>query len=234
MGSLPDVRYAVAGRTAVAYDFAQQLAGHAIWVFVFVLVLAFVLLLVAFRSLALPFVSIGLNLLSIVAAYGALTWIFQDGHFEGLLGFTAYGGVVGWLPLFIFVLLFGLSMDYHIFILSRIRERRAAGTPTRDSIISGIGTSAGVVTSAAVVMVGVFSVFVTLTAIEYKMLGIGMAIAVLIDATIVRGVLVPAALALLGEHAWTLPRWLAWLPGKGEPVDAPASADAGVERVFTS
>lgn len=201
-GDVDGVDTAVGGKTAFAYDFAAQL-GERTWpVFGFVLILAFGLLLASFRSAAISLVSILLNLLSMAAAYGVLTWVFQDGHFEGLLGFTSYGGVVGWLPLFMFVILFGLSMDYHIFILSRIRERFGASGLARDSIVSGIGASAGVVTSAAVIMVAAFTVFVTLTAIEYKMLGIGMAVAILIDATVVRGVLLPAALALLGDHAW--------------------------------
>lgn len=199
----------VAGRTAMPYDFTRQVNARTPLVFAFVLVLAFVLLVVAFRSLALPLVSIVLNLLSIGAAYGVLVAVFQGGRLESLLGFNAYGGVVSWLPLFMFIILFGLSMDYHIFILSRIRERwtGSPGGPdsTREAIVGGIAASAGVVTSAAAIMVGVFSVFTTLSSIEYKMLGTGMAVAILIDATVVRGVLLPAALALLGDRAWTLP-----------------------------
>ncbi|KIF76643.1 MMPL domain-containing protein [Streptomyces sp. 150FB] len=209
VGKLGGVEVAVAGRTAMPYDFAQRINARTPAVFAFVAVLAFLLLVLAFRSPALPLVSIALNLLSIGAAYGVLVMIFQDGRLESLLGFNSYGGVVSWLPLFMFVILFGLSMDYHIFILGRIRERRVPGldtTASRKAIVDGIGASAGVVTSAAVIMVGVFSVFVSLSAIEYKMLGTGMAMAILIDATVVRGVLLPAALALLGDRAWNLPR----------------------------
>ncbi|MEV8409935.1 MMPL family transporter [Streptomyces niveus] len=209
VGAVEGAEVAVAGRTATPYDFTRQVNARTPVVFAFVLVLAFVLLVVAFRSLALPLVSIALNLLSIGAAYGVLVAVFQDGRLESLLGFNAYGGVVSWLPLFMFVILFGLSMDYHIFILSRIRERWAGsrGGPDggHEAIVGGIAVSAGVVTSAAAIMVGVFSVFTTLSAIEYKMLGTGMAVAILIDATVVRGVLLPAALALLGERAWALP-----------------------------
>lgn len=206
------VEVAVAGRTAMPHDFIRQVSARTPLVFAFVLVLAFVLLAVAFRSLALPLVSIGLNLLSIGAAYGVLVAVFQGGRLESLLGFNAYGGVVSWLPLFMFIILFGLSMDYHIFILSRIRERWTGSAGGRDAsreaILGGVAASAGVVTSAAVIMVGVFSVFTTLSAIEYKMLGTGMAVAILIDATVVRGVLLPASLALLGDRAWTMPgRW---------------------------
>ncbi|MET9552973.1 MMPL family transporter [Streptomyces sp. NPDC006645] len=209
VGAVEGTEVAVAGRTAMPYDFTRQVNARTPVVFAFVLVLAFVLLVVAFRSLALPLVSIALNLLSIGAAYGVLVAVFQGGRLESVLDFKAYGGVVSWLPLFMFIILFGLSMDYHIFILSRIRERWAdsPGGPdgARGAIVGGIAASAGVVTSAAAIMVGVFSVFTTLSAIEYKMLGTGMAVAILIDATVVRGVLLPAALALLGDRAWTLP-----------------------------
>jgi RND superfamily putative drug exporter len=216
VGQVDGIDYAVAGRTATAYDFAEQMTDRAPLVFVFVLVLAFLLLIVTFRSVTIPVISILLNLLSIGAAYGVLTWVFQGGHLTGLFDFTPYGGVVGWLPLFMFVMLFGLSMDYHIFILSRIRERWVNGAAPRQAVIDGVAHSAGVVTSAAVIMTAVFAVFVLLSAIEYKMLGVGMAVAIIIDATVVRGVLLPAFVALLGRSAWELPRWMRWLPGKIE------------------
>ncbi len=171
--------------------------------------------------MSIPLTSIALNLLSIGAAYGVLTLVFQDGHLHGPLGFSPYGAIVPWMPLFMFVLLFGLSMDYHVFILSRIRELRLRGMPTPEAITTGIGASAGVVTSAAVIMVAVFSIFATLSVIEFKMIGIGLATAILIDATVVRGILLPAAMSLLGERNWYLPRWLAWLPGgRGRPAAA--------------
>ena len=175
--------------------------------------LAFLLLLVAFRSVLIPLVSISLNLLSVAAAFGLLTLIFQDGHLAGPLGFTSYGAIVPWVPLFVFVFLFGLSMDYHVFILSRIRELRGRGATTRDAVVGGIASSAGVVTSAALIMMAVFSIFATLALIQFKMLGVTLTAAVLIDATVVRGILLPACLALLGERSWYLPRWLHWLPG---------------------
>ena len=133
---------------------------------------------------------------------------------QGLLGFSSNGAIAQWVPLFMFVFLFGLSMDYHVFILSRIRERCGRGMPTTDAVTSGIAASAGVVTSAAVIMVAVFSIFATLSFVDVKTLGIGLAVAVLIDATVVRGILVPAAMALLGERCWYLPGWLGWLPGR--------------------
>ncbi|WP_229695292.1 MMPL family transporter [Streptomyces lacrimifluminis] len=212
LGKVDGIEYAVNGQTAQPYDFTKTLKDTTPVVLAFVLAVAFTLLLVSFRSLAVPIISIVLNLLSITAAYGAVTWVFQDGHLSSLLNFTSYGGVTSWLPLFMFVLLFGLSMDYHIFILSRIRERRLAGEDPKTAVASGIATSAGVVTSAAVIMVAVFSIFVTLSAIEYKMLGVGMSLAIIIDATVVRGVLLPAVMSLLGENTWALPRWMQWLP----------------------
>ncbi|WP_313885673.1 MMPL family transporter [Fodinicola feengrottensis] len=199
LGPMPGVTYAVAGKTAVSYDFNQQLGSRTPLVFAFVLVLGFVLLAVTLHSVAVSLFSIALNLLSVGAAYGLVTWIFQDGHLSSVLGFRPYGGVTGWLPLFMFVLLFALSMDYQIFIVSRIRERQA-DLPTKEAVVAGIGASAGVVTSAAVIMTAVFGVFVTLSAIEYKMLGIGMAAAILLDATVVRGILLPAGMCLLSSR----------------------------------
>jgi RND superfamily putative drug exporter len=213
LGKVSGINYAVTGMTAGNHDFDSQLTATLPLVFAFVLGLAFLVLMVSFRSVFIPMVSIALNMLSIGAAYGVLTLIFQNGHLHGPLGFSPYGGIVPWMPLFMFVLLFGLSMDYHVFILSRIRELRLRGMPTREAISSGIGASAGVVTSAALIMVAVFSIFATLSVIEFKMIGIGLATAILIDATVVRGVLMPAAMSLLGERNWYLPRWLAWLPG---------------------
>ena len=214
LGKVRGISYAVAGNTAGNYDDIAVLRSRTPLVLAVVAVLAFVLLLIAFRSVAIPLVSILLNLLSVGAAYGLITLIFQDGRLQGLLGFTSYGAIVPWIPLFMFVFLFGLSMDYHVFILSRIRELRARGAATPDAIVGGIATSAGVVTSAAVIMVAVFSILATLSLIQLKMLGVGLGAAVLIDATVVRGIMVPAALALLGERSWYLPRWLGWLPGR--------------------
>jgi RND superfamily putative drug exporter len=220
LGKVGGISYAVAGNTASTHDFSARMHAVAPVVFAFVLGLAFLLLMVTFRSVAIPLMSIGLNLLSVGAAYGLLTLIFQDGHLSGLLGFSPYGGIVTWMPLFLFVLLFGLSMDYHVFILSRIRELRLRGWTTPQAITGGIGGSAGVVTSAAVIMVAVFSIFATLSLIEFKMFGVAMAAAVLIDATVVRGVLMPSAMSLLGERNWYLPRWLSWLPGQRQAVPA--------------
>jgi RND superfamily putative drug exporter len=226
IGKVPGVKVSVMGDTASNYDFTHQLHNRTPLVLGLVALLAFVLLLLAFRSLAIPLVSIVLNLLSVGAAYGLVTLIFQDGHLQGPLGFTSFGGIISWVPLFMFVFLFGISMDYHVFILSRIRELRSRGATTRDATTRGIASSAGVVTSAALIMVAVFSTFATLPLIDLKILGVGTASAVLIDATIVRGILVPAALALLGERTWYLPRWLNHvLPSRAPslpPVDPPS------------
>jgi putative drug exporter of the RND superfamily len=226
IGKVQGANFAVTGNTAASYDLRSTLDSRTPLVFGVVALLAFILLMCAFRSVTIPVVSIVLNLLSVGAAYGLVTLIFQDGHLQGLLGFTSFGALVPWVPLFTFVMLFGLSMDYHVFILSRIRELWTDGASTADSIVDGIGKSAGVVTSAAIIMVAVFSIFATLSMIDVKMLGVGLAAAVLIDATVVRGVVLPAALAVLGKWAWYLPRWLSWLPGRslaceGSPVPVP-------------
>jgi putative drug exporter of the RND superfamily len=206
LGKVPGISYAVAGDTASDHDDIQLVHDNTPLVFAVVAALAFVVLLAGFRSLVIPVVSIVLNLLSVAAAYGLITLIFQDGRLQGLLGYTSFGGITWWVPLFMFVLLFGISMDYHVFILSRIRELWSRGSPAREAVTGGIASSAGVVTSAALIMVAVFSIFVTMPLIELKVLGIGMAAAILIDATVVRGVLLPAALSLLGDRAWRLRR----------------------------
>ncbi|HKA02671.1 MAG TPA: MMPL family transporter, partial [Acidimicrobiales bacterium] len=213
VGQAPGVEHAyVTGEAAGTKDFNDLLKSKAPIVFAFVLTLAFVLLLVTFRSIVIPIKAIVLNLLSVGAAYGVLTWIFQDGHLQGLLNFKSVGGITSWLPLFLFVILFGLSMDYHVFIVSRIKEAVDGGQSTDEAVSHGIKSTAGVVTSAAVVMVAVFAIFATLGLLDFKMMGVGLAVAVLLDATIVRAVLLPAAMVLLGERNWYLPRALGFLP----------------------
>jgi uncharacterized membrane protein YdfJ with MMPL/SSD domain len=210
--SLGGIEHAVTGETAGNADFNAENTARAPIVFAFVLGLAFILLLVTFRSIVVPIKAILLNLLSVGAAYGVLVWIFQQGHLEGLLGFHSNGAVVTWLPLFLFTVLFGLSMDYHVFILSRIRELVVRGVPTEEAVEQGIRSTAGTVTSAAFVMVAVFSIFATLSSLDIKQLGVGLAVAVILDATIIRGVLLPATMKLLGDWNWYLPRSLHWLP----------------------
>ena len=219
VGGLAGVEVAVTGLTAESNDFFDNLTSHAPIVFLFVLGLAFILLLVTFRSIVVPIKAIVLNLLSVGAAYGVLVLVFQDGHGEKLLDFQSVGGIAPWIPLFLFVILFGLSMDYHVFILSRIREAVDGGMSNDDAVAHGIKSSAGVVTSAALVMVAVFGSFALGSDQLAKQIGVGLAVSILIDATIIRAVLLPATMKLLGERNWYLPKRLGWLP-KLEPVAA--------------
>jgi RND superfamily putative drug exporter len=212
LGGVPGVQYAVTGETAGATDFTASVRSHAPIVFAFVLGLAFLLLLITFRSIVIPIKAIVLNLLSVGAAYGILVAVFQWGHLQGLLGFHSNGGIASWLPLFLFAVLFGLSMDYHVFILSRIRELVDRGLSTEQAVERGIRTTASTVTSAALVMVAVFAIFATLSTLEIKQMGFGLAVAVIIDATLIRGVLLPASMTILGDWNWYLPRALRWLP----------------------
>jgi len=212
IGKVPGASYAVSGQTASAHDQNQQMKDSAPLVFGFVLTFAFLLLLVSFRSLVIAAKAIVLNLLSVGAAYGVLVTVFQNGWGKSLLNFTPNGGIAWWLPIFLFVILFGLSMDYNVFILSRIREAYDRGMKTGDAVAYGIKNTAGTVTSAAIVMVGAFAIFATLPIIDMKEMGVGLAAAVLIDATIVRAILLPATMKLLGDWNWYLPRWLDWLP----------------------
>jgi len=215
----------VTGMTAGSKDFNDLMKSRWPIVFGFVLSLAFLLLLMTFRSLVIPIKAIVLNLLSVGAAYGVLTWVFQDGHGEKLLGFQSTGSITSWLPMFLFVILFGLSMDYHVFILSRVREAFDRGMRTEDAVAHGIRTTAGTVTSAAVVMVAVFGIFATLSYLDFKMMGVGLATAILVDATLVRAVLLPATMKLLGDWNWYLPRWLEWLPSLGHEATVPGPVE---------
>ncbi|MET7431500.1 MMPL family transporter [Streptomyces flaveolus] len=212
LGKVDGVQAPVTGQVAGNNDFNDQLMGSVVPVFVFVVVFAFLLMLLSFRSLTVAITSIVLNLLSVAAAYGILVAVFQHGWGASLVGAEGVGAIVTWLPLFLFVILFGLSMDYHVFVVSRIREARMRGRTTKDAIRHGVVTTAGVVTSAAVIMVAVFAIFGTLSMQSMKQMGVGLAAAVLIDATVIRGVLLPAVMALLGERNWYLPKWLHRLP----------------------
>ena len=233
VGKVPGAEVYVTGMAAGTKDFNDVMTSRAPFVFLFVLTLAFLLLLVTFRSIVVPIKAIVLNLLSVGAAYGVLVWIFQQGHLQGLLGFHGNGAVVSWLPMFLFVILFGLSMDYHVFILSRVREAVDRGRSTDDAVREGILATAGTVTSAAMVMVAVFGVFATLSYIEFKQMGVGLAVAIFLDATIVRAVLLPATMKLLGERNWYLPAWLEWLPRmswEGQPSAAASATTVSPSR----
>ncbi|MGH3084068.1 MAG: MMPL family transporter, partial [Gaiellaceae bacterium] len=227
LGTLPDAEVGVTGITAYSKDFNDQMKTAGPLVFGFVLLFAFCLMLISFRSLVIAAKAILLNLLSIGAAYGVMVLVFQHGWGKNILGFEFTGGIDPFVPILLFVILFGLSMDYHVFILSRVRESYDKGMSTDEAISHGIKTTAAVVTSAAIVMVGVFAIFGTLSMLMLKQFGVGLAAAILIDATIIRAVLLPASMKLLGDWNWYLPKWLEWLPHfehgeKLEPVEGPA------------
>jgi RND superfamily putative drug exporter len=227
LGRVRGVESYTTGATAVDRDFSDSMVSHLPLVFGFVIVSAFLLLLVTFRSIVVPIKAIVLNLLSVGAAYGAMVLVFQHGWFNGLLGIGSTGPIESWIPLFMFVVLFGLSMDYHVFILSRVRELYDKGMKTEDAVAAAVKSTAGVVTSAAVVMVSVFAVFGTLSFVMFKQMGLGLAFAVLLDATLIRGVLLPATMKLLGDWNWWLPGSMSWMPqvhhhGEGEVRPAEA------------
>jgi len=226
LGAVPGDEAVVGGDLAFSVDFNNQLRNSIVPVFLFVLGITFLLMLVAFRSVVIAATSIVLNLLSVAAAYGVMVAVFQHGWGASLVGTTPPGAIESWLPLFVFVILFGLSMDYHVFVVSRIREARQRGMSTNEAVAHGLRTTAGTVTSAAVIMVAVFAVFGTLSMQDFKQLGVGLAVAVLLDATIVRTVLLPSVMALLGERNWYLPRWLAWLPKASLTESAEPAAPA--------
>ncbi len=209
----------VTGDAASTMDYSDRMSVATPEVIGFVLLLGFLLLLLTFRSPLLAAAVMGLNLLSVGAAYGVLTLVFQHSWAEGLLHFHSTGHIINWLPLFMFVVLFGLSMDYTVLVLERIREARLAGLSPRAAAAEGVGATAGTITSAAIVMVAVFSIFATLDVITFKQLGVGLAAAVLIDATLVRGVALPAVVALLGERGWRMPGW------KNAAISAPEGQD---------
>jgi putative drug exporter of the RND superfamily len=211
-GDLSDVRMLVSGQAAVALDVTQIYVDAVPRIFLFVLGLSFLLMLVAFHSIVIPIKAILLNLLSTGAAFGVMVLVFRDGWLAEPLGITPGGVIESWVPVFIFTILFGLSMDYHLFILTRIKEARDRGMDSRAAVARGVSVTAGTITSAASIMVVVFAAFVTLKFVFIQQLGLGLAVAVFIDATIVRSVLLPASMQLLGDWNWWLPRFLRWLP----------------------
>ncbi|XRQ06809.1 MMPL family transporter [Actinomadura welshii] len=210
----------VMGQLAWSVDYNDQLKSSILPVFLFVMGITFLLMLVFFRSPLIAATSIVLNLLSVGAAYGVMVAVFQHGWGDSLVGTTAPGALESWIPLFVFVVLFGLSMDYHVFVVSRIREAYDRGLDTTRAVGEGIRATAGVVTSAAVIMIATFAVFGMLSFQDFKQLGVGLSVAVLIDATLIRVVLLPAVMSLLGRSNWYLPRWLAWLPRVSHGEDA--------------
>jgi RND superfamily putative drug exporter len=237
-GRLPGTQAYVGGNLAFSQDFNAQLRSSIVPVITFVLVLAFVLMLVSFRSVTIAVVSVLLNVVSMGAAFGVMVAVFQHGWGAGLVGAHGVGAIESWIPLFAFVILFGLSMDYHVFVVSRIREAHDRGLSTRDAVAHGVRISAGVVTSAAAIMVAVFAVFGTLSMTTFKQLGVGLAVAILLDATVVRAVLLPSVLTMLGERTWWLPGWLSFLPlppaVDPAPVPPPTSEPDQVAPTSTS
>jgi RND superfamily putative drug exporter len=224
-GGLPDARVYVGGDAANALDMTDMFAGQTPKVIAFVLALSFVLLLVVFRSLVIPILAIVLTLLSAGAAFGIMQLVFGEGWFDELLDVTA-SPIQAWVPPLIFTVLFGLAMDYQVFILTRIKEERDRGLATVDAVTRGILATSGTVTSAAAIMVAVFAVMASLHFVIIKQMGLGLAIAILVDATIVRTLLLPSMLKLLGDRSWWLPSWLGWLPRitiEGEPLDSAGS-----------
>ncbi|MGW6742158.1 MMPL family transporter [Streptomyces sp. NPDC055025] len=222
----------VTGDLAGSVDFTAQLKRGIVPVFVFITAVTFLLMLVCFRSYVIAVTAIVLNLLSVVAAYGVMVAVFQHGWGAELLGTEKVGAIESWMPLFVLVVLFGLSMDYHVFVVSRIREARDRGLDTSSAIREGIRRTAGAVTGAAAIMVAVFGVFGTLSMQDMQQMGVGLAVAVLLDATLVRMVLLPSVMALLGERNWRTPRGLRWLPelehGDGDGNgDGNGDGDAG-------
>ena len=211
-GALPGVRTYVTGDAAFSVDVTKVYTDGTPLIFVFVLGLSFLLMLIAFHSIVIPIKAILLNLLSSAAAYGVLVLVFEDGFLAEPLGITSGGVIESWVPIFIFTILFGLSMDYHLFILTRIKEARDRGLDSRAAVAKGISVTSGTITSAASIMVVVFAVFVSLKFVFIQQLGLGLAVAVFIDATVIRCVLLPASMTLLGDWNWWMPRFLDWIP----------------------
>ena len=217
-----DAEVLVGGTTSENIDYFDSVIDPAPWVIAFVLLLTFVLLTVVFRSVVVAATAVALNLLSVGAAYGLLVLVFQEGVGADLLGFQQTDTIEAWVPLFLFSVLFGLSMDYQVFLLSRIRERFDQSRDTTDAVTFGVGSTARIITGAALIIVAVFAGFARGDLVMFQQMGFGVAVALLIDATIIRSILLPSAMKLLGDWNWYLPRWLEWLPRL--QVEGPSSA----------
>ncbi|MCO5220206.1 MAG: MMPL family transporter [Thermomicrobiales bacterium] len=227
----------VTGQSAGNLDFIETTTTWTPRVFFFVLGLSFLLLLVAFRSIVVPATAIIMNLLSVGAAYGVLVLVFQRGHLTGLLGFDRAPTIEAWIPIFLFCVLFGLSMDYQVFLLSRIREYYDQTGNNRESVAHGVESTARIITGAALIMVVVFLGFSTGRLVFLQQVGFGLAVAIFLDATIVRTVLVPAVMRILGDWNWYLPKWLEWLPDlriEGTPMESEPQAAGGTRQVSSS
>jgi RND superfamily putative drug exporter len=220
----PGTKVYVTGSTAQVADYFRAVDDVTPWVFAFVLGLSFVLLTIVFRSIVVSAKAIVMNLLSVGAAYGLLVLVFQKGYGAGFLGFQRTPAIEAWLPIFLFCILFGLSTDYHVFLLSRIREHYDLTGRNAEAVATGLRTTARIITGAALIMVAVFAGFAAGRLVQLQEMGFGLAVAVFLDATVVRSILVPSAMELLGDRNWYLPRWLQWLPDlriEGEPAAWP-------------
>jgi RND superfamily putative drug exporter len=233
-GNLPGVQVYVSGNSAYTVDVVKIYTDTMPLVFGFVLGMSFLLLLIAFHSLIIPIKAIILNLLSTSASYGAMVLVFQDGYLSQQIGFKPTGVIEAFVPIFVFTILFGLSMDYHLFILTRIKEIKDLGATSNEAVAKGISSTSGTITSAAAIMVGVFAVFITLPIIIVRQLGLGLAVAVLLDASIIRSILLPATMRLLGDWNWWIPKFLDWIPHitiEGGPEEAAPLAMAEANAV---
>jgi RND superfamily putative drug exporter len=202
----------VGGQTAETADYFSAVSAPTPYVFLFVLGLTFILLLLAFRSLVIALVSILLNLISVGAAYGLLTLVFIHGIGADFFGFQKVSAIDAWVPLFLFSVLFALSMDYQVFLMSRIKERYDETGSTTEAVVGGVASTAKIITGAALIIVAVFSGFARGQLDMFQQMGFGVAVALLLDATLIRSIVLPCTLSLLGERSWYLPRWLHWLP----------------------
>ena len=202
----------VGGVTQQNSEYFDAATGPTPYVFAFVLGLSLILLTIAFRSLVVALVSIVLNLLSVGAAYGLLTLVFLHGYGAGFFGFEHVPAIDAWVPLFLFSVLFGLSMDYQVFLMSRIKERYDHGASTREAVETGVSSTARIITGAALIIIAVFTGFASGQLVQFQEMGFGVAVALLLDATVIRSVVLPSALVILDRWSWYLPGWLDWLP----------------------
>jgi putative drug exporter of the RND superfamily len=217
----------VTGETAEGIDYFDLMEQWMPILLTFVLGLSFVLLTVAFRSIVVPAKAIVLNLLSVGAAYGLMVLVFEKGIGNELFGFQQVDAIEAWVPLFLFAVLFGLSMDYHVFLLSRIRELYTRTGDNAYAVSHGVASTARMITGAALIIIAVFSGFAIGDTLAFQQMGFGVAVALLIDATLVRSVVLPASMRLLGDWNWYLPSWLEWLPELEVEGDGSQSAPSG-------
>jgi len=227
-----DAEVFVSGQAAFTADYVEVLNGYSPIIFLLVLGASFLLLMVVFRSIVVPIKAILMNLLSVGAAYGLLVLVFQHGFGAGVLGLQQTDVIEAWVPLFLFTVLFGLSMDYHIFLLSRIKENYDETGNNAGSVAFGLGSTGAIITGAALIMVAVFGGFALGDLVMFQQMGFGLAVAVILDATLIRSVLVPATMSLLGDRNWYLPKWLEWIPRINIEGRRPATPQTLPEKTY--